>query len=130
MKILVLNSGSSSQKACLYEIGETLPDRPPTCLWEGRIEFDGDAATIAAKNSDGAVFKEQIPISSREEVVRHLLRTLRDGKARAIGSVTEIEAVAPCCPWGSGFRGSRDCDARGAGGYVERVSTRPTPYPG
>jgi len=93
MKILVLNSGSSSQKACLYEIGETLPDRPPTCLWEGRIEFDGDAATIAAKNSEGEVFKEQIPISSREEVVRHLLRTLRDGKARAIGSVTEIEAV-------------------------------------
>jgi hypothetical protein len=25
MKILVLNSGSSSQQACLYEIGETFP---------------------------------------------------------------------------------------------------------
>ena len=79
MKILVLNSGSSSQKACLYEIGETLPNRPPTCLWEGRIEFGSDTATIAAKNSEGAVLKEQIPISSREDVVRHLLRTARDG---------------------------------------------------
>ena len=28
MKILVLNSGSSSLKACLYEIGDTLPESP------------------------------------------------------------------------------------------------------
>src|SRR5271170_1804079 len=93
MKILVLNSGSSSQKACLYEIGETLPNRPPACLWEGRIEFGSDTATIAAKNSEGAVLKEKIPISSREEVVRHLLRTARDGNTRAIRTVAEIEAV-------------------------------------
>ena len=93
MKILVLNSGSSSQKACLYEIGETLPNHPPACLWEGRIEFGSGTATIAAKNSEGAVLKEKIPISSRVEVVRHLLRTARDGKTRAIHSVAEIEAV-------------------------------------
>jgi acetate kinase len=35
MKILVLNSGSSSQKICLYQLGENLPDNPPGCLWEG-----------------------------------------------------------------------------------------------
>src|SRR5271168_3755684 len=93
MKILVLNSGSSSQKACLYEVGETLPSRPPACLWEGRIEFGGDTAAIVAKNSEGTVFKETIQVSSREEVVRHLLRTARDGKTRAIRSVAEIEAV-------------------------------------
>jgi acetate kinase len=93
MKILVLNSGSSSQKACIYEIGENLPDHPPPCLWEGRIEFGSDTATIAAKNAEGATLQEQLPISSREEVVRHLLRTARDGKTRAIGSVTEIDAV-------------------------------------
>jgi len=93
MKILVLNSGSSSQKACLYEIGGTLPNRPPACLWEGRIEFGSDTATITAKNSEGAVLKEQIQVSSHAEVVRHLLRTARDGKTRAIGSVTEIKAV-------------------------------------
>src|SRR6267142_3988793 len=93
MKILVLNSGSSSQKACLYEIGETLPNRPPACLWEGRIEFGRDTATIAATTSEGAVLNEQLQVSSRAEVVRHLLHTARDGKTRAIGSVTEIAAV-------------------------------------
>src|SRR5262245_7539525 len=39
MKILVLNSGSSSQKACLYEIGDALPENPPVPLWKGRIEW-------------------------------------------------------------------------------------------
>ena len=94
MKILVLNSGSSSQKACLYEIGMTLPMRPPAPLWDGRIEWGSDTAVIAVKNSQGVVvLKEQLPVSSREDVIRHLLRTLRDGKARAITSGSDIDAV-------------------------------------
>lgn len=93
MKILVLNSGSSSQKACIYEIGETLPDHPPPCLWEGKIEFGGDTATIAAKNAAGAALLEKLRISSREEVVKHLLDTAREGKTQAIASVSEIDAV-------------------------------------
>jgi acetate kinase len=91
MKILVLNSGSSSQKACLYEIGETLPDRPPACLWEGKIEWGGDTATIAVKNSKGIVQKEQLTVPSREQAIRHLLRTLLTGKT--IASASEIDAV-------------------------------------
>src|SRR5271166_6286974 len=93
MKVLVLNSGSSSQKACLYEIGETFPLYPPTPLWEGRIEWNCDTAAIVVKNSEGVVLKEELPVSSREQVIRHLLRTLRDGNARAIGSTLEIDAV-------------------------------------
>jgi acetate kinase len=93
MKILVLNSGSSSQKACLYEIGATLPEHRPVCLWEGKIEWDGDTAEIQVKNSQGAVLKEQLPVSSREQVIRHLLRALVDGKVRAITSRSEIDAV-------------------------------------
>jgi len=93
MKILVLNSGSSSQKACLYEIGASLPDHPPACLWQGRIEFNGDAAVISVQNAQGSRQKEQIQLSSREQVVRNMLRTLADGKARALASVAEIDAV-------------------------------------
>ena len=93
MKILVLNSGSSSQKACLYEIGETLPDHPPACLWEGRIEWGGDSAAITVKNSEGVVQKEQLTVTSREQAIRHLLRTLVSGSARAINSASDIDAV-------------------------------------
>jgi len=93
MKILVLNSGSSSQKACLYEIGASLPQHPPTCLWEGKIEWDGDSAEIQVKNAQGIVLKEHLPVSSREQVIQHLLRTLVDGRAKAISSPTDIDAV-------------------------------------
>ena len=93
MKILVLNSGSSSQKACLYEIGTTLPDHPPISLWEGKVEFGRDSATITVKNSHGVVQKEQIPILSREQVIKHLLKTVADGEVRALASLSEIDAV-------------------------------------
>ena len=93
MKVLVLNSGSSSQKACLYEIGETLPTHPPPCLWEGRIEWGSEAATISVKNSQGGAQQEQMQVSPREEFVRHLLGTLDTGPARALGSVSEIDVV-------------------------------------
>ena len=93
MKILVLNSGSSSQKACLYEIGETIPDYPPRPLWDGRIEWGSDTAAISVKNSKGGVQKENLKVRSREEFVRHLLDTLDVGPAAAIGSLSEIDAV-------------------------------------
>jgi len=93
MKILVLNSGSSSQKACLYEIGAILPQHPPACLWEGKIEWNGDTAEIQVKGSQGIVLQENLPISSRGQLIRHLLRTLVDGKDPAIASPSEIDAV-------------------------------------
>ena len=93
MHILVLNSGSSSQKACLYEIGETLPNHPPACLWEGRIEWGSGTAATMVKNSEGVVQKEQVTVSSREQVVGDLLSTSWSGKARAIASPSEIDAV-------------------------------------
>src|SRR5215470_1529645 len=93
MKILVLNSGSSSQKACLYEIGDTLPDHPPVPLWEGRIEWSGDSAAVVVKNAQGVKFKEELQVSSREQVIRHLLNSARHGKARAIASASEVDVV-------------------------------------
>jgi acetate kinase len=93
MKILVLNSGSSSQKACLYEIGETLPEHPPASLWEGRVEFHAGTASITVKNSHDVSQKQQVQASSRESVLRRLLSTLSDPKLGALSSVSEIEAV-------------------------------------
>ena len=94
MKILVLNSGSSSQKACLYEIAGALPDRPSASLWEGKVEFGIDTtSTMVVKNSRGVMQTEQVHASSREQVIRHLLSTLTGGKVRALTSLSEIDAV-------------------------------------
>lgn len=93
MKILVLNSGSSSQKACLYEIAEMPAEAPPTPLWEGRIEWHTDSAWISVKNRQGGSLKEKLPVSSREQAIRHLLLAAREGEARAIRSEEEIDVV-------------------------------------
>ncbi len=93
MKILVLNSGSSSQKSSLYEIGETLPDDPPTPRWEGKIEWHDDVAEAEVRNARGFVQKDQVQVSSRAGAVEHLLSTLWDGKTLTVTSRTEIDVV-------------------------------------
>jgi acetate kinase len=93
MKILVINSGSSSVKACVYEIGRTLPDNPPPALWEAKIEWQDKEAAIVVKNSSGAFHKDQIAVTSREQAGRDLLSTLWTGDASIIKSPAEIDAV-------------------------------------
>ncbi|HEY7098646.1 MAG TPA: acetate kinase [Terriglobales bacterium] len=93
MKILVLNSGSSSQKACLYEIAESLPDRAPNPLWEAKVEFSPDSAAVTVRNYQGLKEKEKIDTPSREDALRYLLNTLCDGKVHVLASPSEIDVV-------------------------------------
>jgi len=93
MKVLVLNSGSSSQKVCLFDLAEILPDDPPGCLWEAKIEWDGESAAIAIKNSDGDVQRAQVPISSRGEALKQLLGNLWNGRERLLSQPTDIDLV-------------------------------------
>jgi acetate kinase len=93
MKILVLNSGSSSQKSCLYDIGNTLPEHPPAPAWEGKIEWDGNHAYIQAQNSHGAQLKGRVTFASRSNAIDQLLDTLWNGKLRVIATPSEIDVV-------------------------------------
>src|SRR6266480_4016784 len=93
MKVLVLNSGSSSQKSSLYEIGQTPPDDPPTSLWQGKIEWRDKVAEVGIKNARGVVQKNRAKVSSRAKAVEHLLGTLTDGDRPPVTSLTEIDVV-------------------------------------
>jgi acetate kinase len=93
MKILVLNSGSSSQKSCLYDIGNTLPEHPPAPIWEGKIEWEGDQADIQARNSQGAQLKGRVQVASRSNAIDQLLDTLWYGKLRVVSAPSEIDVV-------------------------------------
>jgi len=94
MKILVLNSGSSSQKACVYEVAaDTPPTRPPAPLWEGRIEWTGDKESMSVKTCQGSIRKEDLKLSSRKDFVKHLLHTLDVGPVRALTSLSDIDVV-------------------------------------
>lgn len=93
MKVLVLNSGSSSQKSCLYEIGDILPENPPVWLWQGTIEWKGETGKAEIKNGRGFSRKEQFKVSSRSDATARLLDTLWKGEASAVSSLSEIDVV-------------------------------------
>ena len=76
MKVLVLNSGSSSQKSCLYEIGDALPEHPPNCVWEGKVEWEDDQAQYSVKKSRGVSVEDLASVDSRGEAIKRLLETL------------------------------------------------------
>ena len=95
MKILVLNSGSSNQKSCLYELGDPLPTNPPAPLWEARVVWSGSAesAELTVRNSLGAAIQERHPIDSRAAAIRHMLEYLWNGATRGISKPSEIDVV-------------------------------------
>ncbi len=93
MKILVLNSGSSSQKSYLYEIAEPLPARAPAPLWQGKIEWSGERAVVEVRNAAGGSLKEEVTSRGRAEATARLLNALTAGPARAIANKSEVEAV-------------------------------------
>jgi acetate kinase len=93
MNILVLNSGSSSQKSCLYEFAEALPDSPPAPLWEGKIAWQGPRAKLSVRSGDGAEQTEEAESPGRAEATRRLLEALGSGSAGKAKNKPEIAAV-------------------------------------
>lgn len=94
MHILVLNSGSSSQKCCLFEVGATLPIDPPQRLWEGKIDWgDGASAEITIANAGTAAQKEKVQVPSRREAIERLLTTAWKGDNSTVLSSAYIDVV-------------------------------------
>ena len=93
MKILVLNSGSSSQKSSLYSLREPLPDMPPKPEWEGKIEWHGNEAEMKVVTASGLNTKAHLKVSSRGEATQQLLDTIWSGTAAIINTASEINVV-------------------------------------
>jgi acetate kinase len=93
MKVLVLNSGSSSQKSSLYYIADALPDDPPAALWAAKVEWEGEFAEVEVQGGTGLAKRSRIKVSSRSQAVEHLLNTLWKGHPSVLASPSEIEVV-------------------------------------
>jgi acetate kinase len=93
MKILVLNSGSSSQKIRLYELGESLPVNAPSFLWEGTLEWGETGASLVIRNAQGAQQKEHVDFFSRAAAIDNLLQRLWKGESPGVKSRGEIAIV-------------------------------------
>lgn len=94
MKILVLNAGSSSQKSCLYDLSGGLPEQPPEPIWEGSIDWTAQTGAAEIKvEAKGQVIQQTIALTSKPEVMTHLLNTLWQGETQVLQDASEISAV-------------------------------------
>jgi acetate kinase len=95
MKILVLNAGSSSQKSCLYELNEVLPDRPPQPVWEAQIDWNHreGVTELKVETASGTEQEEEFASDSRQAAISRMLETLWQGKTQVINSLNEIDIV-------------------------------------
>ncbi|MDJ0536438.1 MAG: acetate kinase [Xenococcaceae cyanobacterium MO_207.B15] len=92
MKILVLNAGSSSQKSCLYSLGDSLPDTPPEPLWEAHIDWTvaQDGGILTVKSND---IKQKITVKERDSALKVLLDTLVTGETKVLDNLNDIDVV-------------------------------------
>lgn len=93
MKILVLNAGSSSQKSCLYQLNDSLPQVPIQPLWEAKIDLSRHQGVAEIKVKGSAVLEAELPTESRQSVISRVLNTLIEGKTRVIENLAEIDVV-------------------------------------
>jgi|KBSMisStandDraft_5_1062788.scaffolds.fasta_scaffold12475_3 acetate kinase len=93
MKILILNSGSSSQKSCVYEIAEALPDSPPSPVWDGKIEWQGRDAMLRIRGADGKEQTEQIQGAESTNATKRLLAALTSGSRSVLENRSPIDVV-------------------------------------
>jgi acetate kinase len=94
MKILVLNSGSSSQKTALFDLGREASADPVAPLWEGKLDWDGSKEVVAVKNSAGKkIHSDTQTDAGREASVENLLQSVWTGPAAVLGSASEVEVI-------------------------------------
>lgn len=95
MKILVLNAGSSSQKSCLYDLDNVLPDNPQEPIWESTVDWTHHQgfAEIKVKTQHGKVLQEEIAVTSRPEIISHMLETLWSDETPILKSPCEVDII-------------------------------------
>lgn len=95
MKILVLNSGSSTQKSALYDIESPSYADPVAPLWEGKLEWGGEKETLTVQNAEEKKVREEaiVQTDSRNVSVEKLLEKLWQTPTQVVRDRSEIQVV-------------------------------------
>jgi len=90
MKILVLNSGSSSQKSALFELGAESSRDPVPPLWEGSLQWSGEVEELHIRNQTGPEIRRSSEAGDHRASVAAMLENLWNGPTAALKSPSEI----------------------------------------
>jgi len=95
MKILVLNSGSSSQKSALFDLEPASSADPVPSLWEAKLDWDGDHEILTVGNSKGEKIRNEAEVRTegRPSSVEKMLRKVWDGPTAVLRAPAEISVV-------------------------------------
>ena len=93
MRILVLNSGSSSQKSALFDLAPESSGNPVPPLWEGKLEWDGEKEELQIRNRSGRKIRREGKAGVHRASVAAMLENLWNGETAVLNSVGEVEIV-------------------------------------
>jgi len=93
MRVLVLNSGSSSQKSALFELRGAVSPDPQLPLWEAKIEWNQGSAVLKVRNSRGTKTDKEVSVGDRQGAIERMLETLWTGETGVLKGSSEIEVV-------------------------------------
>jgi acetate kinase len=93
MNILVLNSGSSTQKTALFDLEKSSSYDPIAPLWEGKLERDGDKEEVHVRNHVGAEIRNQAKAGVHRASIVAMLENLWSGPTAIVKSRDEITIV-------------------------------------
>jgi acetate kinase len=93
MKILVLNSGSSSQKSALFELGLDASDDPVPSLWEGKLQWDGDKEELHISSRSGNEIRREGKTGVHRAALEPMLEHAWSGPTAVLKSRDEIQIV-------------------------------------
>ena len=93
MKVLVLNSGSSSQKSALFELEPESSFDPTPPLWEGKLQWDGDKEELHIRNRSGQEVRKEGKAGDHRATVTAMLGNLWSGPTAVLKSRDEVAAI-------------------------------------
>ena len=93
MKVLVLNSGSSSQKSALFELGPESRESPVPALWEGKLQWDGEREETHIRNGTGSEIRHDGKAGVHRASIAAMLENLWDGPTAVLRSRSEVAVI-------------------------------------
>jgi len=94
MKILLLDAGSSTIKSHLFAIDQTPTDNVPKPLWQAQADWGKEKGkTEFTVKAHGQRIVDILPTTVQEELIKHMLDTLLNGKTKVLDQLSDITLV-------------------------------------